>query len=754
MPQIVGFVVVASGDDYCCCRHRLPLVVSHSSPRLGELEVIARRHQLGVLKWQRPGPARLLSTGTATVLSNANTPVVNTIELHDTGAILKVLPHVNAGGTIQLEVDQEISNVVNSTNSNASTDRASLESGVKQEGRLPMGIWDFLLETYLSPETSSKIPRPSAFCLFLVCVLVWHATLVSPFCTLIVLQKSDTYGVLTPVSWKRRTHGLEVDMARSQFACGVSLTAIAVMMLGAAAEAQNIANTQQNMVPSNQGSGGRNHGGGGTGTTTSAISAAAVDPGPRGGAAGAGGPLPGLSTDQLAFFTAATARFEAVETVLTGLGPGFNDIVCSNCHAFPAVGGSSPATNPQVADAALMGAQNVIPSFITSTGPIREARFVLNADGTPDGGVHDLFVITGRSDAGSCNATQPDFAAELAQNNVIFRIPPPTFGDGLVEGVSDVSLQAVFAAQATQNASLGISGSFNLSGNTGNITRFGWKAQNQSLMIFAGEAYNVEEGVTNDVFPNKRNSPTPQCLFNPLPEDTAALTDPTPSGSMSSDFNPDTINFAVFMRLLAPPTPSVPLSTSATTSASASATPASTSTSTSTTTTPASTTVASASILPMAAGSSTASTTSSSTTSAASTVSVAAGQAAFTNVGCAGCHVQNQTTGNEALLGITQVAAVTNFTFQPFSDFAVHSMGTGLADGVSQGNANGFQFRSAPLWGIGQRLFFLHDGRTNNLLTAIEAHSSSGSEASGVITQFNMLSVTDQQNILNFLRTL
>jgi len=100
------------------------------------------------------------------------------------------------------------------------------------------------------------------------------------------------------------------------------------------------------------------------------------------------------------------------------------------------------------------------------------------------------------------------------------------------------------------------------------------------------------------------------------------------------------------------------------------------------------------------------------------------------------------------------VTSITNFTYQPFSDFAVHSMGTGLADRVTQGNANGFQFRSAPLWGVGQRLFFLHDGRTNNLLTAIEDHASSGSEANQVISAFNMLSSSDQQNVLNFLRSL
>jgi CxxC motif-containing protein (DUF1111 family) len=114
----------------------------------------------------------------------------------------------------------------------------------------------------------------------------------------------------------------------------------------------------------------------------------------------------------------------------------------------------------------------------------------------------------------------------------------------------------------------------------------------------------------------------------------------------------------------------------------------------------------------------------------------------------------SQTTGSASPIDTTAIAAASNITINPFSDFAVHNMGTGLADGVSQGNANGSQFRSAPLWGIGQRVFFLHDGRTNNLLTAILDHASSGSEASGVIAQFQMLSTTDQQNIITFLRSL
>ena len=142
-----------------------------------------------------------------------------------------------------------------------------------------------------------------------------------------------------------------------------------------------------------------------------------LDPGVRGGPPGAGGPLGGMSTDYQNFFTAALARFQETDSVSgkitnengTGLGPRFNATSCSGCHAFPAVGGSSPASNPQIAMAVADGATNKIPRFITASGPVREARFIRNPNGSPDGGVHDLFVITGRSDEPGCNITQPDF---------------------------------------------------------------------------------------------------------------------------------------------------------------------------------------------------------------------------------------------------------------------------------------------------------------------------------------------------------
>jgi CxxC motif-containing protein (DUF1111 family) len=452
------------------------------------------------------------------------------------------------------------------------------------------------------------------------------------------------------------------------------------------------AQTQNGQGQNGQGQNGQGSGGaGGTGPT---------DPGPRTGGAAAGGALPGLDAPTMALFSAAQKRFQEVDSVSgkisgetgVGLGPRFNANSCAACHAQPAIGGSSPPANPQVGLATLDGAQNTVPSFITANGPVREARFINIAppaggsgddqqdthgnaqqatQNQLDGGVHDLYTISGRSDAQGCSIAQPDFAGQLAANNVIFRIPTPVFGAGLVEDTPD----NVLIANAEPGAT------FNHSGNDGTITKFGWKAQNKSLQIFAGEAYNVEQGVTNYNFPNERDT-TAGCQFNATPEDNFNLTGINPpSGSPASDYAPDVENFAEFMRDLAPPTP------------------------------------------------------------APATQSTTNGQQAFDSVGCASCHVPQQTTH-------------AGVNYAPFSDFALHTMGDGLADGIIQGNAAGNQFRTAPLWGIGQRLFFLHDGRTSDLLAAIQAHASNGSEANGVIGNFNALPATTQQDILNFLRSL
>jgi CxxC motif-containing protein (DUF1111 family) len=395
-------------------------------------------------------------------------------------------------------------------------------------------------------------------------------------------------------------------------------------------------------------------------------------------------PLPGLTPSELASFQEGLKRFNETDSVTgtqpgapgVGLGPRFNLNSCTGCHAQPSVGGSSPAVNPQVAMATAYGATNVAPSFIYSNGPVRVVRFV------SDGGVHDLFTITGRNDAAGCTIAQPDFEGALAQGNAVFRIPTPVYGTGLMESITDSAILANKAANATAKAAIGIGGHENRNPNDGTITRFGWKAQNKSLLLFSGEAYNVEIGVTNEMFGTERDE-TVGCAFNATPEDHTNFAATTPALGMS-----DILGFASFMRWLAPLPPQPP------------------------------------------------------------TASTQRGQQVFAQTGCALCHTPSFTTG---------ASTSPSLNLKPvnlYSDLLVHHMGTGLADGITQGSAGGDEFRTAPLWGLGARLYFLHDGRETDMTQVIQAHQSSGSEANGSVAAFNSLPAGAKTDLLNFLKSL
>ena len=447
------------------------------------------------------------------------------------------------------------------------------------------------------------------------------------------------------------------------------------------------------------------------------VASAQTDPGVQSASRGTGATIINPSNDPngfTAFFNDGFMRFQEVEAVSNsanvGLGPRFNSNQCSSCHAQPTVGGSGAAVNPQflmISSGVAPG--DVMPSFVTANGPTLEARapFFLNSSGeantaAPNGGVEDLFTVTGRSDAGNCNLAQPNFAAYLAANDLIFRIPTPLYGAGLIENLDDSTLLTNRAKNLTN--ALGIAGTFNRNGNDGTITRFGWKAQNKSLHIFAGEAYNVEMGISNELFPQDKPLPEeeqasglPSSCLNlsgaGYPEDAS-----NPSQTSNAAVLDDVSAFANFMRFLAPPpTGAVVLN--------GSQVPAST---------------------------------------------IATGSALFNSIGCSACH--NPSPGTTQVSNF--VPALSGVPVNAFSDLEIHNMGTRLADNVSQGSAGGDQFRTAPLWGLGQRIFLLHDGRTTDLYTAIQDHKSSKSEATTVINNFNKLTTRQQQELLDFLRSL
>ena len=448
---------------------------------------------------------------------------------------------------------------------------------------------------------------------------------------------------------------------------------------------------------------------------------AQTDPGVQSGNRGTGAALSSVSANStsgiLAFFTDGQKRFQDVESVSNspagnnGLGPRFNSTSCSSCHAQPTVGGTGAATNPQFSFTSNGTApKDTTPYFVTASGPTLEARFpfFFNSDGSvnynaPNGGVEDLFTVSGRSDAGTCSLPQPSFNTAGNEGNIIFRIPTPTFGTGLIENIDDSTL--LNNQLNNLNNNVGVGGAFNHNGNDGTISRFGWKAQNKSLHIFAGEAYNVEMGISNELFTQDRPLPGEDQLQTGLPSNCLNLSGTgypedtsNPAASPNSAVLDDVSAFANFMRFLAPPPTGGVVLNGQQVSAS----------------------------------------------------NISAGASLFNSIGCAVCH--NPTPGSTQVSNFT--SSLSQAPVNAFSDIEIHHMGSGLADNVSQGGAGGDQFRTAPLWGLGQRIFLLHDGRTTNLLNAIDAHESNGSEANSVEGNFDNLSTTQKQQLLDFLRSL
>ncbi len=472
----------------------------------------------------------------------------------------------------------------------------------------------------------------------------------------------------------------------------------------------------------------------------------AKDPGPRPNPATVfPNPVPGLNENEVALFNESLLRVSELEGSCdtcsqqpqnvppidpdpqnplsplalvnsAGMSPVFNADQCFICHSQPTIGGSAPAKNPALLIAHRLGGTNTVPPFERPDGPFLETRFKFNEDGTRDGGVHSLFTLQGRSDAPSCTLQQPDFAAAVRDRNISFRLPLQLFGLGLIEGIQDSAILANMNADRDLKRHFGIDGHPNIVPNNGTISRFGWKAQNASITMFAGEAYSVEMGISNDLFPIGR-SEDPNCSLVYEPFDIPRTQPDLYNNPLK--IMPAWLMFTEFMRFVDAPQP-VPLT-------------------------------------PLAAH----------------------GRELFVSVGCSLCHSPSlETPGVASPVSPSQeigphVVALRGKSVNLYSDLLLHHMGATLADNIIQGNAGPDEFRTTPLWGLGQRLFFLHDGRTSDLVVAIQDHFSrrgsdggdnpskdsqsyryGPSEANAVIERFNALEESDKQAILYFLRSL
>jgi CxxC motif-containing protein (DUF1111 family) len=128
------------------------------------------------------------------------------------------------------------------------------------------------------------------------------------------------------------------------------------------------------------------------------------------------------------------------------------------------------------------------------------------------------------------------------------------------------------------------------------------------------------------------------------------------------------------------------------------------------------------------------------------------GRDLFVQAGCESCHKETLKTGPSL------IAPLSNKTFHPYTDLLLHDMGPGLDDGYTEGNAKKYEWRTAPLWGLGLspnsqggQYFLMHDGRANSIEGAIQLH---GGEASASKNRFDQMAAAERNALLIFLKSL
>ncbi len=187
-----------------------------------------------------------------------------------------------------------------------------------------------------------------------------------------------------------------------------------------------------------------------------------------------GGPLAGISATELELFRIGLADFKSVESADDGLGPAFNGTSCAVCHSIPSVGGVSAMTE-------------IRGGYRDEDGKFHE----LNG-----GTLYHLFSIPDHR----CQVQIPPEANVIAR-----RAPTPLFGAGLIEAIPDETILAL-EDPGDRNGD-GIRGRaariVDVASGRERIGRFGWKAQQATLLSFAGDAYRNEMGITNDLFPDE-----------------------------------------------------------------------------------------------------------------------------------------------------------------------------------------------------------------------------------------------------------
>ena len=406
----------------------------------------------------------------------------------------------------------------------------------------------------------------------------------------------------------------------------------------------------------------------------------------------AGDPLPGIAA---ADFAAARDAFATVEGLDDGLGPIFNEKACGNCHTQGATGGAGVQIERRFGRVS----NGVFDSLASKGGSLRQLFTVGSFTG-----------LNGQA----CNVPLEVEPSTATVHNV-GRLTTPLFGAGLMDTVSDATIQANANAQPTS-----VRGTISrvkvllpnpddpsqvLNGTrTG---KFGWKAGVASLVQFSADAYVNEMGITTQhciggvsvtAFATESK---PNGIAQPLGCDDRAPPQPAGNGVPAgtddavgscagglTQLQDDVEEFFDFMTFLAP-APRLPIDPN---------------------------------------------------------VNLQGGTV-FNRIGCAQCHLlKDYVTPSHPANGVPG-----NMLFRPRTDFLLHDIGTGDGignDGDSVATTN--RIRTAPLWGLHHRTKLLHDGRASTIEQAISFH---GGQASASRSAFNALSTSDRNAMLTAMKS-
>ncbi len=362
--------------------------------------------------------------------------------------------------------------------------------------------------------------------------------------------------------------------------------------------------------------------------------------------------------------------FSERETIEDGLGPTYNDVGCVECH--------------QSVDVGAFGQQMEFRAGHITNGAFVDAPGgqLIHARGT------DSDIVEHISTAETVKA---------------FRVVTSTLGDGFVECVANSTLENNVAAQPLAQRGTLTNVPVVEANNTLRHGRFGWKAQQASLLSFAGDAYLNEMGITNkfDGFGGRSSSAADAGTH----ENPASTADGVINVTFPSPFDPvqdpeddggDVLAFADFMAATRAPGRQDPIPAAAT-----------------------------------------------------------RGDSLFNSVGCNVCHTRTLVTAAPGTLinggAFTVPTALGNKIIHPFSDFALHDVGTGdgIVQNAGQGSAN--QLRTAPLWGIRGRNRFMHEGLNITIFDSIQLHAG---QATTARNNFNALTAAQRNDLIAFVLSL